>query len=73
VHTDDLTVGLIAPRRYQHHRGAARDQLREAAAERYRSGASIRDVAEHLGVSYHKARTLLSEAAALRPRGGTHR
>lgn len=60
----DLTVPQEWPvaRRRPRRRGAERERLREALADGYEGGASIRDVAAGHGLSYGLARTLLLEA-----------
>lgn len=53
------------------HTGEARDEISARVAERYRTGASIRQLAEQFEMSYGKVHRLLGEAGVeLRGRGG---
>ena len=54
--------------------GGDREKLRDQLSEKYRQGASIRELADQSRRSYGFVRHMLTEAGvALRGRGGSHR
>lgn len=62
------------PMPYQRHVGEAREDLARQLAEAYKTGASIRELAEDHAFSYGKVHRILSESGVeLRGRGGDAR
>lgn len=63
-----MTEQLIRLPEGRQYRGPARRRLGERVAETYRSGLTIRELAEHLGRSYGFVHRLLAEQGAVRTR-----